>query len=159
MSTGSVIQDSVSHLPGEVQPFPVLLQNLSSPDALFIMGKTVRIQSIQCPFSRMAKRRMSKIMSQRDCFHKIFIQPQRLGYGPGNLGYLEGMRQPRTVMVTLGCQKYLCLILHPAKRLAMKDSVPVSLIDSPYITFFLLPLSASRKPAAGSIGTQHLLFS
>ena len=61
-------------------------------------------------------------------------------------------------MITLGCHKNLCLILHPAKSFTMKDPVPVSLIDSPYIAFFLLPLSASGTKTQSSIRTEHLLF-
>ena len=107
--------DAVAHLPCQVQALSVLFQPVHHTQALHIVLEAIRAELVQRLLTRMAKRRMSKIMSQRDCFHKIFIQPQRLGYGPGNLGYLEGMRQPRTVMVTLGCQKYLCLILKSPK--------------------------------------------
>ena len=65
------------------------------------------------------------------------------------------MCQSGPVMVTLGRHKNLC---HPAKSFTMKDPVPVSLIDSPYIAFFLLPLSASGTKTQSSIRTEHLLF-
>ena len=83
--TGSVIQDTIPDLPCEIQPFAVLLQYLCNPDALFIVGKAIRIHCIKSPLTCMSKGSMSQVMSKCDRFYKIFIQSQCLRYCSGNL--------------------------------------------------------------------------
>ena len=85
MTAGTVIGNSVSHLPGEIQPFSVLLQDLNHANTLLKMGKAFWIHLIQRILSCMTKGRMPQIMSKSNGFHQIFIQPQCLGNGTGNL--------------------------------------------------------------------------
>ena len=44
-----------------------------------------------------------------------------------HLGHLEGVDEPRAVVVPLGGQKHLRLVGKPAKALAVEDAVPVAL--------------------------------
>ena len=85
ISTGTVIHDPVTDFPGKIQSVPVLLQYFHNPDALFIVGKTPRMYLIQRSFPGMSERRVPQIMSQRNGFHQIFIKPECLGNGTGDL--------------------------------------------------------------------------
>ena len=70
---------------------------------------------IECPFSGMTKRCVSKIMSQCNGFGQIFIQIQCPRNRTGDLGHLERVRQAGTVMVALRSEKHLRFVFHSAK--------------------------------------------
>ena len=153
ISAGTVIQDAVNDLPGQVQPFAVLLQNLHHPCALLIVGKAARTDLIQSLFSGVTKRCMSQIMAQRNGLHQILIQSESLGNGTGNLRNLQCMSETVSVMISLRRQKNLSLILQSAKRLTVKNPVSVPLKYSAHITFFFRPFPSYGSDTAGSIGT------
>ena len=117
------------------------------------MDKAIRTDRIQCTLPGMSKRGMSKIMSQSDSFHQVFIHPECLCNRPRILGYLKGMRHTGTVVIPLRCQKYLRLILQSPEGLRMQDPVTVTLIDRTDITLLLLPKPPFRIAAVCRIGT------
>ena len=88
----------------------------------------------------MAKGRVAQIVSQGDGLRQAFIEPQRFCDGPRNLGNLQGVGQTRPVMIALKKKKNLGLMLQTAKGFAVKDPVPVTLINRPDITRRLLPV-------------------
>ena len=73
----------------------------------------------------MSERRVSKVMPEGDRFYQILVQAQSLRYGSCYLRNLQRMGKAISVMVALRRQKNLGLILQPAKRLAVKDPVPL----------------------------------
>jgi hypothetical protein len=75
----------------------------------------------------MPERRVPKIMTHRNGFRQILIEAQTPRYRPGNLRYLQRMRQPRPIMVTLGRQKHLRLVLKTPERFAVNNAVAVAL--------------------------------
>ena len=95
----------------------------------------------------MPEGRVSQIVAKGYGLCQRLIEPQRPGYGPGNLGYLQRMSKPGSVVIPLRIQKYLGLVLHPAECLAVEDPIPIPLILRPYVAERLLPLSALRIPA------------
>src|SRR5699024_3119562 len=148
-STGTVVQDSVPYLPCQVQSFSFFFQNLNHPDTLFIVGKTAGMYLVERMLPRMSKRSMSQIMSQSNGFHKIFIQSQRLGNGPGNLGNFQRMGKTVPVMVSLRSQKNLSFIFKTTESLTVQNPVPVTLIDCSYITFLFLTVSSPGMDTVG----------
>ena len=153
-----MIQHSIPYLPGQVQPFPILLQPIHHPDTLLKMSKSFRADLIQRRLTRMPERRMSEIMSQRNRLHQILIQFQCLRDRPRRLRHLQRMRQPGPIMIPLRRQKHLRLILEPPKRLRMNNPIPVSLINRPDITLLLHTRPSLRLPAVRSIWTQILIL-
>ena len=73
MAAGSVIADTVSYLPGQVQPLSALLQLLYHADALLVMEETFLTDLIQNVFTGMAEWRMPQVMPQCDRFRQIAI--------------------------------------------------------------------------------------
>ena len=140
---GFMIQDSVTHFPGQVQSLALLFQTFHHPYALLVMLEPQRAYLVKRPFSRMAERRMPQIMPQRDRLHQIFIETKSLCYCPGILGYLQRMGQPGPVMIPFGKKEYLRLLLQPAKCLAVEDPVPVPLEDGTDIAFLFRAVSSS----------------
>ena len=51
MTAGTVIQDSVSCLPGKIQSVSILLQYFHHADALTVVGKALRMNGIKCGLS------------------------------------------------------------------------------------------------------------
>ena len=150
---GTVIQDPVNDLPGQIETFTVFFQNLHYPGALFIMSKTARTDLIKSFFSSMTKRRVSQVMSQRNGLHQILIQSESLGNSTGDLRNLQCVSETVSVMISLRRQKNLSLILQSAKRLTVKNPVSVPLKYSAHITFFFRPFPSYGSDTAGSIGT------
>ena len=158
MARGPVIHDAVPDLPGQVQPLPVLLQNLDNPHALPVMGKSSRRKLIQDPLPRMAEGRVSDVMSQGNGLGQGLVQPEAPGNGSGNLCHLQRVGKPGPVMVPFRGQKNLRLVLHPPKCLAVQDSVPVPLVYGAHVAGLLLPVTAARVHTECRIGTQILLL-
>lgn len=50
-TAGTVIQDSVSCLPGKIQSVSILLQYFHHADALTVVGKALRMNGIKCGLS------------------------------------------------------------------------------------------------------------
>ena len=159
MGTGSMIQNPISCFPRQIQPLPVLLQNLYYPDTLTEMGKSVRIDLIQRALTCMTEGSMSQIMSQRDRLYQILIQPESLCNRSRNLGYFQGMGKTVSVMISLRCQKYLGLIFQPPECLAVQNTIPVSLVNGTDITLLFRTLPSSGMSAVRSIRAQQFQFS
>ena len=153
-----MVQNAIPHFPCKVQSLTVLLQDLHDTNTLTVMSKTTRMDLIKRMLPCMPKWCMSKIMSERDRLHQIFIQAKCLGYRACDLRYLKCMREPVPVMVPVWCKKHLCLILQSAKCLAVENPVTVSLINGPDIAFLLGAFPASGMNAARRIWTQKFQF-
>ena len=97
---------------------------------------------------------MAKIMTKGNGLRQVFIEPQRPGDRPGCLRHLQCMRESRPVMISLRKKKNLGFVLQPPECLAVKDPVPVSLIDRTDIAGRLFPLSSSGFSAQGGIDTE-----
>ena len=91
----------------------------------------------------MPERSMPQIVTKRNSFGKILVEPQRHRYRPSYLRHLQSMREPRPVMVAHRREKHLRLMLEPPKRLGMYYPVSVSLKIGAYIALLLLPHPAA----------------
>ena len=107
------------------------------------MLKATLVYLIEDALTRMSKRCMPQIVSQRYSLHQILIQSQCLGYCPGILRHLKCMRHTCAVMVALWCKKHLCLIFQTPECLAMQYPIPVPLKNRPDIALRLIIVPAS----------------
>ena len=82
----------------------------------------------------MPERCMPEVMSQADSFSQVLIKIQSTGNCAGNLRYLQGMCQPRTVVVTGRCNKNLRLVLQAAESFTVQNTVSVTLKFRTYRT-------------------------
>ena len=153
-----VVGKAVQDLPCQIQPLPVLLQNLHKPHRLLRMVKALRTQTVQHPLTGMPKRRMSKIMPKRNCLRQVLVEPQRLGDRSRILRDLQRMRHPRPVMIPVRCDEHLRLVLQSSERLGMQNPVPVSLKHRPQIILRLLPSPAPRLRRKGRPRRKNLLL-
>ena len=106
-----VIQNTVPHFLGQIQPSALLFQTFHYADALLAVFKSVRTNSGKRPLPGMSEGRMSQIVAQCNGLCQILIETQRLRYGSGVLGNLQGMGQTIAIMVSFRCQKHLGLTL------------------------------------------------
>ncbi|OPY65066.1 MAG: hypothetical protein A4E63_03144 [Syntrophorhabdus sp. PtaU1.Bin050] len=67
-------QYSVPYFGGKVESLPILFKNIHHPEALFVMSKATGVNSVQHLFSCMTEGRMSKIVSEGNGLHEVFIQ-------------------------------------------------------------------------------------
>ena len=153
-----VVEDPVPHLPGQIQPFPILLQDLHHTNALPEMSEPQRADFIQNPLPRVTEGCVSEVMPKRDGIAQIVIEPERLRDRPGKLGDLQRMCQTSTVMVAHRCNKDLRLMCQPAKRLAVQNPVAVSLVDGSDIALRLLPIPSFRISRMRRIRAENLVL-
>jgi len=92
----------------------------------------------------MAEWPVPEVVAKGDRFHQVFIEKEGLANGPGDLGYLDRMRQSRSVMVIRRKKKDLRLMLQPPERLAVYDPVTIMLKRRPEVTLGLRPQPAPR---------------
>ena len=74
----------------------------------------------------MAEGRVAQIMGERQGLGQVLIQPQRPGDRAGHLGHLDGVGEPRPVVVALVIHKDLGLVLQAPEGLGVDDPVTVA---------------------------------
>ena len=114
--TGLMLFQTISRLPGEVQPRELgitLFQYLDDAQALLVMFESaVRLHHlIHRSLACMAKRRVTQVMGQRNGLGEILIQAQATGDRASDLRHLQGMGQTCAEVVPLMIHKNLRLIL------------------------------------------------
>ena len=77
--------------------------------------------------TRMSKRRMTEIVSERNCFRQVLVQSQRTRDGAADRRHLDRMRQARAQMVAGAVEKHLRLIFEAAERARMNNTRTIPL--------------------------------
>lgn len=121
-----MIQNAVAHFVCQIQPCAAVFELFNDAQALHIVFKSARNQSVQHVLAGMAKRRMSEIMSQCNGLRQILVEAESTRDRPRDLRDLKRMCQTRSVMVALRREEYLRFMLHSAERLAMQDAVSIA---------------------------------
>src|SRR6476660_6763109 len=70
---------------------------------------------------------MAEVVAEPDRLDEVLVEAQRTGDGARDLGDLERVRQPGSVVVALGRHEHLRLVLEAAERLGVDDPVAVAL--------------------------------
>ena len=70
---------------------------------------------------------MTEVVPQGNGLRQVLVEPERPRDGSSHLGHLEGVDEPRAVVVPLGGQKHLRLVGKPTEALAVEDAVPIAL--------------------------------
>ena len=74
-----------------------------------------------------SERRVPEVVSERDRFGQLFVEPQHLGDAARDLRDLQRVGQPRAVVIAGRREEHLGLVLEPAERLAVNDAIAVAL--------------------------------
>src|SRR5687767_8082859 len=142
---------AVAHFPGQVQTAAVVLEDIDDPQALLVVAEPARHQRIEYALTGVAEWRMTEIVAERDRLGELFMQLQHLGDRAGDLRDLQGVREPRAVMIAGRCEEDLRLVLQPPERLAVNDPIPIVLKRRADVVFGLGMQTASRIRAAGGL--------
>ena len=107
-----VVENAVSYLIGKIKALSSgsILYDINSPQALFIVYESSRMDPVKDFLTNMSERRMSKIMPERNGLCKIFIISKYPRCCAGYLGYLKSMSQTCSVVITLRSKKDLRLM-------------------------------------------------
>ena len=164
-----VAADAVDGLEREVEALAVALEQLDDADALQVVPEEVvgsllpqlappprRHRTREGLLAAVAERRMAEVVPERDRLGKVLVQGERAGDGAGDLGYLEGVREARAVVVALGCEEDLRLMREPPEALAVKDAVAVALEGGAVRIGFLVAEPAQRRRGACRIRREQL---
>ena len=73
------------------------------------------------------ERRVPEVVRQRERLGEILVEAEGAGDGAGDLAYLEGVGEPRAVVVALMEDEHLRLMLEPPKGGGVDDPVTVAL--------------------------------
>ena len=146
-----VLGDAVAHFPGEVQPSAVVLEQIDDAKALFVVVEAAGHERVDHAFAGMAERRVAEVVTERDRFGQLFVQPQDFGDRARDLRHLERVRQPRAVVIAGRREEHLRLVLQPAERLAVDDAIAIALERRPHFVFGLRTKTAARVGALGRL--------
>jgi hypothetical protein len=149
--------DTVPYFESEIQPSlsPRISTRKDIRDA-----KTVRLMAegailsmlldalVQNPFSGMAERSMSDIMTQRDRLDQIQIQIQCARNGGRDVVHIDHMLDARANMIVLGIEKNLGLMTKSSESLRINDPSRIALERRSNHTglFGLCPSAAELTP-------------
>ena len=74
----------------------------------------------------MSKRRMAEVVGQRQRLCQVLVEAELPGQRAGDLGHLQRMGKPGTVMIAFVEHEYLGLMLQAAKRGGMDHAVAIA---------------------------------
>src|SRR5262245_24254067 len=143
-----VLHQSLKRFPSEIESvkFDVaMFKACHQSQRLSVVVEAAKLlhAPIERCFTGMAERRMTEVVRQRQRLSQVLVQSQNAGHRTGDLGDLEGMRQPCAVIVALVLDEHLCLVLEPPEGRGMDDAIPVALIAGAGWAFFLGPEAAA----------------
>ena len=80
------------------------------------------------PSPDMAKGRVAHVMHQRQRFHQVGVQAQRLRHGAADLRHFQRVRQAIAEMVGIAPGENLCLVFQAAEGAGVEDAVAIALV-------------------------------
>ena len=104
-----VVEYAVAHLEREVHALAVVLDTIDHAQALLVMREMRELA--ERALAGMTVRRVTEVVTERDCFRQILVKPQTARNSARNLAYFECVRKARSVMIALGRQKHLRFVL------------------------------------------------
>jgi hypothetical protein len=141
-----VTGDPLTYLLGQVQPGAVALQLLDHSQRVLVVTKAhpeVLFQAVvEHLLADVPERRVPEVVAEADRLHQILVQSQRAGNRARDRGDLERVSQPCAVVIALRRHEHLRLVLQPAERLAVHDSVAVALERSAQRAVLLCPCAS-----------------
>ena len=109
------------------RPCAIVLEHIDDAQALLVVVEAARHQAAQHPLAGMAERRVAEIVTKRDRFGELFVQPQHLRDRARNLRHFERVRQAGAVVIAGRREEHLRLVLQPAERLGVDDAIAIAL--------------------------------
>ena len=120
--------DTVAHLPGQIQTLSALFQMIDHANALHIMSKLGVEALSHGLLACMSEGRMPQIVTKRDGLGQILVKAQGTRQRACDLRDLQRMRQSRAVVIAHRGEEHLRFVHQAAERLAVRDAVAVTLI-------------------------------
>ena len=140
-------EDAVAHLLGQVQLLGDPQRLLVVPEAGAELLAQARVELL---LARMPERRVARVVPEPDRLGQILVQSQRARHDARDPGRLEGVRDPRPVVVAGRVDEDLRLALQASERLRVHDPVPVALERRPDPALLFL-----AQPSARLVGTDR----
>ena len=82
--------------------------------------------AVERALARVAERRVTEIMGQRERLGEVLVKPQRPRQRSRDLGDLKSMGKPGAEMIALVKDEDLSLVRQPAKRGRVDDAIAVA---------------------------------
>ena len=137
-----VAQDAVPHLPGEVQPVPLLLQPVHHPQGLLVVLEAPGHDLAQQPLPRVPEGGVPQVVAQGDGLGEVLVEAQAPGDGAGDAADLQGVGHPGAVVIPLRLEEHLGLVLQPPEGVGVDDAVGVPLEAGAHLALLLRPGAA-----------------
>jgi len=115
-------------------------------------------QAVERSFPGMAKRRVPKIVRQRDGLGEVLIEPQGARNRARDLSGLHRVGQTRAEIISLVVDENLSLVLETSKRRGMDNPVSVTLERGAQRVLVLGVIPAAAPAATHGIRCQRTLF-
>ena len=139
-------------------PGAIVLEHVDDAQALLVVVEPAGDELAEDAFSGMAEGRVTQIVPERDRLGQLFVEAQHLGDAARDLRDLEGVRQPRPVMIAGRREEDLRLVLQAAEGLAVDHAVAIALEGRPNRILRLRPQPAAAVGALGGLRREDLAF-
>jgi hypothetical protein len=153
-----VPRDAVAHFPRQVEPAPLVLEDVDYPQALLVVVESARNEIVEDALAGMAERCVAQIVTEGNGLGELLVEPQHLGYAPGDLRYLERMRETCPIVIASRREEHLRLVLEAPERLAVNDAIAIALEGRPNRVLRLRPNPALAVGALRRLRREDLAF-
>src|SRR4030095_2376336 len=131
-----MLAQALAPFPGEVQAGKtrvLLLDHLCDAQDLGVVCESaVRAhQLIERFFAGVTKRRMTKVVSEGNCFSEVLVEAKSAGDGAANRGVFDRVRQPCAKMIARAVEEDLSLVFEAAECLGVNDPSAVAFVFRP----------------------------
>ena len=132
-AVAAMAKDAHAHLIGQVQPLPVLFEDVHHTQRLLVVAEGPARHLAERDLPGMAEGRVPQIVAEGDRLGQILVQPQGARDRPRDARDLERVRHAGAVVVALRLQKDLRLVHQTAEGFAVQDAVGIALITGAHI--------------------------
>src|SRR5581483_12221319 len=127
-----VLDQALERLPGKIEAVESGITALELGDDAQALGVVVEAAEaghgrIERPLAGVAEGWMAEVVRQCQGLGQVLVEPERPRQRPRDLRHLDGVGQTRAVMIALIKQEDLRLVLEPAKRARMDDTIAIAL--------------------------------
>ncbi len=126
-----MLDEPFERFPGQVETVEgriAALQRRHHPQRLRVVIEAAESTQalVKRPFTSVAERRVTEIVSQRQRLGQVLVKVKGAGERTCNLRHFERVGQARSIVIALVEHEHLRLVLEPAKGRRMDDAVAIA---------------------------------
>ncbi len=155
----NIVRSTVPRLVNRIGTNTNTLRLLRRPRALLMITGTALRLTIRTTLTNITRKNISRVVNRNGNLNRVLVRPRHPNGNTNSLHRLRHINGTNTVIVSLKNRGRLNLILRPTRKLTIRRSVPVPLVNNAMKTRHLLPFATATLNHRHYVKKRGTLFS